>query len=354
MEESQLDFRSDNAWPVAPEIVEALLAANRGPAPSYGADVLTERLTAVARQVFEKDDLAIFPVATGTAANGLALATLVPPFGGIYCHERAHVATDECGGPEFFTGGAKLIGLPSPDGKLRPEQLEAPLAEARVMGVHHVLPAAVSVTQATEWGTVYRPEELGELAAFARAHGLRVHMDGARFANAVAHLGCAPADVTWRAGVDALSLGATKNGALAAEAVLFFDRKLAQGFERRRKRAGHLWSKSRFLSAQLVAYLERGTWLRHASHANHLAARLGTGLARLPGARLAQPVEANEVFAALPEPVVAGLEAAGFLFYRWPAPPGVEGPVVRLLTSFATAEAGVDALLAAASRLARA
>lgn len=345
MERRLIDFRSDNVTPAAPEVMEALLAANRGSASPYGADEHTRRLEALACELFEKDDLAILPVTTGSAANGLALSALTPPYGAIYCYERGHVMLDECGGPELFTGGAKLIGLPAADGKLRPDQLEAPLAEARGMGIHHVRPAVLSLTQATEWGTVYRPQEIAALAEAARSHGLRLHMDGARFANAVASLGCSPADATWRAGVEALSLGATKNGALAAEAVVLFDPTLAEDLAYRRKRTGHLWSKGRFLSVQLVACLEDGLWLRHAAHANAMARRLAQGLGRLPGARLVHPVEANEVFAALPEAVVVQLEQAGFGFYRWSAPTGDEGPVIRLVTSFATTAADVDALL---------
>jgi hypothetical protein len=209
-------FSSDNVAPAAPEVIAALVAANEGAALSYGEDEHTRQLTLLARELFETD-LAIFPVTTGTAANALALAALALSYGAVYCHEAAHVAVDEAGAPEFFTGGAKLVGLPSADGKLTPAQLAAPLAQAAAAGVHHVRPAAVSVTQATEWGTVYRPEEVAALAAVAKAHGLRLHMDGARFANAVARLGCSPAEATWKAGVDVLSFGATKNGALAAE-----------------------------------------------------------------------------------------------------------------------------------------
>ncbi|MFZ1429171.1 MAG: beta-eliminating lyase-related protein, partial [Geminicoccaceae bacterium] len=236
------DFRSDNVAALAPEVLEALTAANHGTAGSYGADEATRRLAELAGELFETD-VAIFPVFTGTAASSLALASLTPPYGAVLCHETAHVQVDECGAPEFFTGGAKLIGLPGADGKLTPAALTAPLAQAEAGGVHHVQPAAVSLTQATECGTVYRPAEIAALADLAHTHGLHVHMDGARLANALAYLGCTPAEATWKAGVDVLSLGLTKNGALAAEAVLFFDRTLATGFERRRKRAGQLASK---------------------------------------------------------------------------------------------------------------
>jgi threonine aldolase len=341
------NFGSDNVAPVAAEILEAIAGANRGAVHSYGDDPHTRRLETIAREVFETD-LAIFPVSTGTAANAIALAALVPPYGGVFCHELAHIVTDECGAPEFYTGGAKLLTLASPDGKLRPEQLGAPIAHAREMGVHHVTPAALSLTQATEWGTVYRREEIECLTHAAHAHQLPVHVDGARFANALVHLGCTPAEATWRAGVDVLSLGATKNGAMGAEAVIFFDPKRAADFERRRKRGGHLWSKMRYLSAQLVAYLTDGLWLRHAWQANAMARRLSEGLAALPGARLVQAVEANEVFIALPVQMIAGLRAGGFEFYDWNQGSGGGVPVVRLVASFATTVADVDRLLAVA------
>jgi threonine aldolase len=345
------NFGSDNVAPVAPEIMEAIAAANHGTAASYGADEWTSRLEAKARDIFETD-LVLFPVATGTAANSLALAVLVPSYGAVLCAEDAHINTDECGAPEFFTGGAKLIGLPAPDGRLQPEQITQKVERARALGVHAVQPAAVSITQSTEWGAVYTAAELGALGEAARAQRLQVHMDGARFANAVAYLGCSPAEITWKSGVQVLSLGATKNGAMAAEAVIFFDRALARGFEERRKRAGHLWSKLRYVSAQLGAYLENGLWLRNATRANAMASRLAAGLAAIPGASLAVPVQANEIFICLPEPVVAGLLAEGFGFYRWDARQSSADPMVRLVTSYVTDPAAVEALIAAAKRLA--
>jgi threonine aldolase len=346
-----MNFASDNTAPVAPEVMAAIQAANHGPAPSYGADALTDRLTALARDVFETE-LAIFPVATGTAANGLALAALSPPYGVVYCHETAHILLEECGAPEFYTGGAKLIGLSGTAGKIDDKRLVESLALAADAGVHHASPAAISLTQATEWGTVYRASEIRALADLARAHGLRVHMDGARLANAIARLGCAPAELTWRAGVDMLSLGATKNGALAAEAVVVFDPALAAGLAERRKRAGHLLSKMRFLSAQLVAILEHGRWLAYAAHANAMADRLAAGLATVANMRLVQPVEANELFLAMPEPLIDALAAEGFAFHRWLVPPGDTGPVVRMVTSFATRPEEVDGLVVAVTRLA--
>jgi len=345
------NFGSDNTTPASPEVIEAIAAANTGSLHAYGDDPYTRRLTAMASELFETE-VAIYPVTTGTAANALALSTLTPPYGAVYCHETAHIATDECGAPEFYTAGAKLVGLPGSDGKILPAQLDAPLRHAADMGVHHVRPAALSLTQATEWGTVYAPGEVQALSAAAHAHGLGVHMVGARIANAIAHLGCSPAEITWKSGVDVLALGATKNGAMAAEAVIFFDHARAEDFAARRKRAGHLWSKMRFLSVQLIAYLQDGLWLRNARHANAMAARLAAGLELLPGLRLVQPVQANELFVALPDRVIEALLAEGFEFYRWTAPAGASGPVIRLVTSFCTAAADVDAFVAAAGRYA--
>ncbi len=343
------DFTSDNITGASPEVLAALAAANAGTVASYGADPLSEALTHRATELFERP-VTILPVATGTAANALALSVLARPFEAVYCHTAAHVMTDECGAPEFYTGGAKLIGLPSRDGRLTPGQLAEAVAFARSMGVHHVQPAAVTVSQASEWGTVYGIAELRRLTTAAHELGLKVHMDGARFANAVAALGCSAADASWRAGVDVLSFGASKNGALAAEAVVTFDPALAAELALRRKRSGHLWSKMRFLSAQLLAYLEHDLWLANARHANAMARRLADGLASVAGARLAQPVEANELFVVLPPGVITALRAEGFHFYDWPAPPGVEGAVVRLVTSYDIAPAAVEALVAAARR----
>jgi threonine aldolase len=343
------NFSSDNVTPACDAIMAAVTAANSGLMASYGADDFSARLQSKACEVFERD-VVVFPVTTGTAANALALAQIAPPYGAVYCHEAAHIVTDECGAPEFFTGGAKLIGLPSSTGKIAPPQVEQALAFADEMGVHHVKPAAISLTQATEWGTVYSLAEISALSALAQTRGLPVHMDGARFANALVHLNCSPAEATWKAGIDVLSLGATKNGALCAEAVVFFNAQLAADFDRRRKRAGHLWSKFRFLSAQLLAYLDNEVWLVNARHANQMAARLGQGLATLPGVKLLQPVQANEVFVELAEPVVAALETQ-FKFYRWPLHVSDRGAAIRLVTSYATPAADVDAFVAAARRL---
>jgi threonine aldolase len=338
-----MNFTSDNCYGVAPEMLEALRRANQGALPSYGDDEITARLTARMSAIFEHD-VAVFPVVTGTAANSLALATLTPPQGAILCHRDAHIVADECGAPEFFSHGARLVLLEGIHAKLASETITAALQRFQSGGVHQLTPSAVSITQATEFGACYRPEEVSSIAQAARAQGLKLHMDGARVANALAHLGCSPADATWRAGVDALSFGATKNGALCAEAVIFFDKSLVRDFEYRRKKGGHLVSKMRFLSAQLLNYLEDGRWLRTAAQANALARRLANGFAAIKGAELAHPVEANAVFVHLPDDIVARLRAAGALFYDW-APPSDGRTLIRLVCSFATPEEDVARLL---------
>ncbi|MCH7889071.1 MAG: low specificity L-threonine aldolase [Proteobacteria bacterium] len=341
-----MNFCSDNTTGAAPEIMAALAEANAGQTMPYGEDALTKRLTARFGEVFETD-VAVFPVTTGTAANALSLALMAPPFGVVFCHREAHIAVNECGAPEFYTGGAKLKLLDGSDGKIEAETLAAALAGAGAGDVHHVQPAALSLSQQTEAGTVYGTDEVGALCEVAHGHGLGVHMDGARFANAVAHLGCAPAEVTWRAGVDVLAFGATKNGALAAEAVVVFKPELARDLGYRRKRAGHLLSKMRFVSAQLEAYLAAGLWLKNATHANRLAATLARGLAAVPGAEVIHPVHGNEVFVRLPEPVIAGLLADGFAFYRRG---GENATTLRLVTAFNTRAEDVRAIVDAARR----
>lgn len=341
-----MNFASDNVGGAHPRILAALAEAAAGPMAAYGGDPLTAALEGRFAALFEHE-VAVFPVATGTAANALALAALTPPWGGVLCHGAAHIQEDECGAVEALSG-ARLLPVAGPAGRLAPALLAARLATIRRGDQHQVQPAALSLTQATECGTVYRPEELAALGAFARAEGLALHMDGARFANAVARLGCAPAALTWRAGVDVLSFGATKNGALAAEAVIFFAPALARDFRYRRKRAGHLLSKQRFLSAQLLACLDDGLWLANAARANGLADRLAAGLADLPGVSLAYPVEANEVFADLPGPLARHLLAAGAQFHPW-GPAGADGRGrYRLVAGFDTPDAAVGQFLALA------
>jgi threonine aldolase len=345
-----MNFKSDNTAGAAPEIITAIARANAGSETSYGADAITKRLTEKFSELFDKD-VAVFPVATGTAANALALATLVPPYGAIFCHENAHINVDECGAPEFYAG-AKLVAVSGTAGKLSPDSINARLGYHILGDVHHTQPAAISITQATERGTVYTPAEVQVLSRFAKKHGMSLHMDGARFGNAIAQLGCKPAEITWKAGVDALSIGFTKTGAIAAEAVVFFDPERAADFAFRRKRSGHLISKMRFVSAQIEAMLDANLWLRLAAHANAAAARLGRGLEAIPGFSVTDPVEANEVFAKLPsESAMNALETAGAKFYLWE--PVTDGrPLIRLVCAFATTDIEIDEFLAHCRKLA--
>lgn len=338
-----MNFCSDNTAGAHPKILAALGAHNDAPAMPYGNDELTKNVEARIAEVFEHD-CAVFFVGTGTAANVLSLGVLTPPWGVVYCHPGAHINCDECGAPEFYTGGAKLVPIAGADGKIAAADLAAAISGGGV--VHHAQPSSISLTQATEAGTVYTAAEIGAIAEVARRHKLGLHVDGARFANALVSLNCKPADITWRAGVDILSFGATKNGAVAAEAVVVFDKARAETLGYRRKRGGQLWSKMRFLSAQFEAYLEGDLWLANARHANAMAKALGQGLASVPGARIEHPVQANEIFVTLPEPVIRGLEADGFKFYRW-----VEGgQLLRLVTAFNTEKPHVEAFLASARR----
>lgn len=343
-----MNFRSDNEVGAHPAIIEAVSRAfSGGTAPSYGADIWTHRVEQRLRDLFERPDLVAFPVATGTAANVLSLACCTPPWGAIFCHPAAHIAVDEANAPEFFTSGAKLCPVGGPTGKIDPRKLAEALAEPVYGVVHHPQPAAVSITQATESGTVYGPEEIAAIATSARRHGLKLHMDGARFANALAFVGCTPAELSWKAGVDVLSLGATKNGAIAAEAVVFFNADLAREFEFRRKRGGHLLSKMRFLSAQLEAYLTDGLWLANARHANAMARHLVAGLTALKGTQLLYPVDANEIFVVLPARMHDALEAAGAQYHPWPSDrPGERA--FRLVTAFDTSSADVERFLSIA------
>jgi len=306
-------FASDNTAPATPEVMEALSTANRGPQPAYGADEITARLERRFAELFEHD-VAVFPVATGTAANALALSACTTPWGLMYSHRLAHVNEHEAGAPEFYSGGTRLVPLDGPNGKLSLDALKSELDAAGFGVVHESQPQAVTITQASEAGTLYRLDEIRAIADLVHGRGMTLHMDGARFANAAAGLGTAPADLTWRAGIDIMSFGATKNGALAAEAVIAFDPALATSLAFRRKRAGHLLSKQRYLSAQIEAGLIDGRWLGWARHANAMAQHLAQGLTALGVATLDFPVEANEIFVRLPEPVIAGLEADGFAF----------------------------------------
>ena len=338
----RLNLKSDNVSGAHPNVIAALAQAAQGTDNPYGDDAQTSALTATLRDLFEAPDALVVAMATGTGANALALASIAPPYGTIYCHHKAHIAVDECGAPEFFTGGAKLSLITGEHAKIDPVAFSTAITGKGI--VHKVQPAALNLTQATEAGTVYTMEEVKTLTEIAHSHGLPTHMDGARFANAIARLGCSPADITWRAGIDVLSFGATKNGCLAAEALIFFKPALAEATGFRRKRAGHLVSKGRVISAQLNAYLADGLWLRMATHANRMAQKLSAGLGALAGVQIHHPVDANVIFASVPVPILDGLAADGFGFYRW------ADTEIRLVTSFDTPESGVDGFLASAAR----
>ena len=341
-----MNFRSDNESPAAPEILAAVQSANSGSAYAYGEDGISSRMRKRFRETFEAD-LEVFPVATGTAANALSIAQLTPAYGSVFCHREAHLHSDECGAPEFYSGGAKVIPLSGELAKISPRTLRNAVARMEEMGVHESQPSAVSLSQATELGTVYRPDEIGEISLIASGRGLGLHMDGARLANAVQRLGCTPAELTWKAGVDILSFGATKNGAMAAEAVVVFNSDRAAGLASRHKRAGHLFSKMRFISAQLEAYLKDDLWLQLASRANRAADALSAGFRRLAAVEVLYPVEANEVFVRMPPPLADALKKAGYQFHRWPG----HRDHFRLVASFATGMDEVKAFLALAGQL---
>ncbi len=337
-------FASDNGSAVHPDIMAAMLRANDGYARSYGADPIMDRVRSLIRQVFEAPEAAVYLVATGTAANALSLALYAQPWTAVFCHEEAHAALDECGAPEFYSG-AKLALVPGAHGKMTPDTLTQALDRIGESGVHGVQRGMLSVTNVTEAGTIYTPGEIAALTALARARGLPCHLDGSRLANALAATGATPAEMTWQAGIDILSLGGTKNGCMGVEAVVIFDSAKAWEFELRRKRGGHLFSKHRFLSAQMAAYLEDGLWLRLAYHANRMAQRLAKGLASIPGAGLLHPADANILFPEWATGTHDRAEAKGAIYYRLPAKPNREA--ARLVASWATTEADVDAMVTA-------
>jgi len=347
-----MHFASDNSSGAAPEIMAALAAANAGYAMPYGNDPIMDRVRARIREIFEAPEAAVYLVATGTTANALALAILAQPWQAVFCHRLAHVEQDECGAPEFYTGGAKLVLIDGPDARITPEALRDTVTATAQGGVHNIQRGPVTITNATEAGTVYTAAEVAALCAVARDFGLPVHMDGARFANALVAAGCTPAEMTWKAGVDVLSFGGTKNGCLGVEAVVIFDPAKAWEFELRRKRGGHLFSKHRYLSAQMDAYLEGDLWLDLARRANDAAARLSQGILGLPGARLMHPTQANAVFAGWPRAGHRAAREAGAKYYLWPfgqSPHGPEDEVLtaRLVCSWSTTGADVERFLAA-------
>jgi threonine aldolase len=337
-----MHFASDNTSGAAPEVMAALLRANEGYERSYGADGAMARVTDLVRWIFEAPQAVVHLVATGTAANALAIATHVQPWQAVFCHSHAHIAEDECNAPEFYSG-AKLVLVPGDHGKINPEALAQALASTGEGGVHGVQRGMLSLTTVTEAGTVYSAAEIATLTGLARARGIPTHLDGARFANALVTTNASPAELTWRAGVDVLSLGGTKNGCLGVEAVVLFNPEKAWEFELRRKRGGHLFSKNRFLSAQMEAYLTDGLWLRLARHANGMGQRLAAGL-QAKGATVPE-ASANMLFPEWAPGTHDRLEAAGAVYYRFPAPEGRER--ARLVTSWCTTEADVDRFLAA-------
>ena len=346
-----MQFASDNWAGISPRVAAALEAASGGFEPAYGGDPLTAETEDTFREIFETD-LKVFFVGTGTAANSLALAATARPGGAILAYRDSHIVADECNATEFQTGGNKIVTLEGRNGRFDAAAVAGALAQFPEGSARHGTPVAISLTQASEVGTLYELDEIREISGLAHGRGLAVHMDGARFANAVAGLGVTPADMTWKSGVDLLSFGATKNGCWCADAVVFFDRELASGFEQLRIRGGHLISKSRFVAAQFKGYLADGHWLDLASHANRAAARLADGIAQSAFARLAWPVRSNEVFGVWTEAKTADLRAAGAVFHEWPVYSALAevGPaegesLYRLVTSFATTDDQVDAFL---------
>ncbi len=340
-----MNFCSDNATGASPAVMESLTRANEGHTMPYGEDPLTARVESKIRSLFDTD-AEVFLVSTGTASNSLALSVMTPPYGAIFCHPEAHIEVDECGAPEFFTGGAKLIHVDGENGLCTAAGFDAAWNHLG-KSVHQVQPGAISLTQTSEAGTIYTLDTIRTIADAAHERGLHVHMDGARFANAIATLNCSPADMSWKAGVDVLSFGASKNGCFAAEAVVFFNRDLATTFEFHRKRGGHLFSKMRFISAQLDAYLDNDLWLDNARHANAMAKRLADGLSGVSGAAFRFTVDANLMFMELPEPVLDGLETDGFQFYRMA---DSKGKFIRLVTAFNTDPDDIENFIASALR----
>jgi threonine aldolase len=342
-----IDYRSDNTGRAAPEILDALVRANSGTALGYGADEWTAQLQERFSELFETK-VRVFPVATGTAANALSLAAISPSWGLVFCSAAAHINTAEANAAGFFGGGLKLAPVAGTDGRVDADELARTLAAFPPGQLHRGLPAAVNLTQATDLGAVYRLDELRAVAEVAKARGLKLHMDGARFANAVARLQCSPADLSWRAGIDIMSLGATKNGGALCDGIVVFSPEIAPeivgGLAVQIRRAGQVWSKMRFASAQLMAYIENGLWLRLAGQSNRAAARIAAGIANVAGLKLVAPVEANELFLELAAGAMDALEADGFQFYRRSA------TLARFVCRFDVTDEEADALVASLRR----
>jgi threonine aldolase len=334
----RIKFASDNVTGVCPEVLDAILKVNNGDSAPYGNDDLSKILQEKFSKIFEKD-VVVYPTASGTAANALALSALTPVFGNIYCHKLSHINTDECGAPEFYTGGAKLITVKGVNGKINPQELSKSIGGVGV--VHHTQPSVVSITQLCETGETYELDEIKEISDTAHKHNLKMHMDGARFANALVSLGASPAEMTWKSGIDVLSFGATKNGCIAAEAIIFFKPELVGNLPFLMKRSGHLLSKMRFVSAQLDAYITGDVWLSNAKHANKMGKKLSEGLNSNPKIELAYPTQGNEVFAKFPRPIIEHLNSEGYKMNE----EELDGNAVRLVTAWNTEESDIDQLL---------
>ena len=334
----RVKFASDNVAGACPEVLEAIIKANEGDSTPYGNDQISTELQDKFSEIFEKEVI-VFPTASGTAANALALSTMTPSFGNIYCHKMSHINTDECGAPEFYTGGGKLVTLQGVKGKITAEELDEAITGKGI--VHHTQPSSVSITQVCETGEVYQLDEIKKISDVAHNHNLNMHMDGARFANALISLNCSPAEMTWKSGIDVLSFGATKNGCLAAEAIIFFKPELVGNLPFLMKRAGHLLSKMSFVSAQLYAYLSNEVWLKNAKHANAMGQKLSRGLNIHKNIELAYPTDANEIFVKMPKEIIDQLNSQGYTINNdeW------DGNAVRLVTAWNTDPSDVDSFL---------
>ncbi|MDC6483555.1 low specificity L-threonine aldolase [Candidatus Pelagibacter sp.] len=334
----RIKFASDNVTGACPEVLDAVIKANEGDSTPYGNDQISTELQDKFSEIFEKEVI-VFPTASGTAANALALSTMTPSFGNIYCHKLSHINTDECGAPEFYTGGAKLVTLQGVKGKITASELDKSITGAGI--VHHTQPSSASITQVCETGEVYQLDEIKKISDVAHNHNLNMHMDGARFANALTSLDVTPAEMTWKLGIDVLSFGATKNGCIAAEAIIFFKKDLVGNVAFLMKRAGHLLSKMRFVSAQLDAYITNDVWLKNARHANKMGKRLSEGLNNYSDINLSYPTDANEVFATFPRNKIEHLNSQGYTINEdeW------DGKAVRLVTAWNTKDNDVDEFL---------
>ncbi len=334
----RVKFASDNVAGACPEVLEAILKANDGDRAPYGDDEISKNLQDKFSEIFEKEVI-VFPTSSGTAANALALSTMTPSFGNIYCHKLSHINVDECGAPEFYTGGAKLVNLNGVNGKITAEELNKSISGKGV--VHHTQPSSVSITQLCETGEAYELDEIKKISEIAHNHKLNMHMDGARFANALVSLDCSPAEMTWKSGIDVLSFGATKNGCLAAEAIIFFKPELVGNLPFLMKRAGHLLSKMSFVSAQLDAYITNEVWLRNAKHANAMGKKLSQGLDQHKNIELAYPTDANEIFVKIPKDIIDQLNSEGYTINddEW------DGKAVRLVTAWNTSLSDIETFL---------